>query len=280
VDTTRQGLRDLGYVEGQTIVFDVRFAGMKYESFPGLAGDLVRRKVAVILASGPVAIRAAKDATSTIPIVAVDFESDPVQAGFARSLAQPDGNITGCFLDQPDLTGKWLQLIGETVPGARRIAVLVDTKTGPWQLAAIRVVAEKSRIDLHVLEVRSSAELDQALGAGVSGSRGLVQLSSPLFDTSLAKRIADFTTKHRLPAISMFRRFADAGGLMAYGPNQAEYDKRPAVYIDKILKGAKPGDLPIEQPTKFDLIINLKTAKALGLTIPQSVLARADQVIE
>ena len=280
VDITRQGLRDLGYVEGQTIAFDVRFAGMKYESFPGLAGDLVRRKVDVILAIGPVAIRAAKDATSTIPIVAVDLESDPVQAGFARSLAQPDGNITGCFLDQPGLTGKWLQLIGETVPGTRRIAVLVDTRTGPWQLAAIRAVAEKSMIELHVLEVRSSAELDQALGAGVSGSRALVQLSSPLFDTPLAKRIADFTTKHRLPAISMFRRFADAGGLMAYGPNQAEYYKRPAVYIDKILKGAKPGDLPIEQPTKFDLVINLRTAKALGLTIPQSVLARADQVIE
>ena len=281
VDITRQGLRDLGYLEGQTIAFDVRFAGMKYEIFPGLAGALVRRKVDVILAIGPVAIRAAKDATSTIPIVAVDLESDPVQAGFARSLAHPGGNITGCFLDQPDLTGKWLQLIGETVPGTRRIAVLVDAKTGPWQLAAIRVVAEKSRIELQVLEVSSPAELDHALGAGVTGgSRALVQLSSPLFDSSLAKRIADFTTKHRLPAISMFRRFADAGGLMAYGPNQAEYFKSPAVYIDKILKGAEPANLPIEQPTKFELVINLKTAKALGLTIPPSLLLRADQVIE
>jgi putative ABC transport system substrate-binding protein len=281
VDTTRQGLRDLGYVEGQTIAFDVRFAAMKYETFPGLATDLVRRRVDVILASGPAAIRAAKDATSTIPIVAIDLESDPVQAGFARSFAKPDGNITGCFLDQPGLTGKWLELIGETVPGTRRIAVLVDTQTGPWQLAAMRAVAEKSRIELQVLEVRSSAELDQALGAGVrGGSRALVQLSSPLFDTSLAKRIADFTSKQRLPAISMFKRFADAGGLMAYGPSQLDYYKRPAVYIDKILKGAKPGDLPIEQPTKFELVINLKTAKALGLTIPPSLLARADQVLE
>ena len=281
VDIMRQGLRDLGYVEGQTIAFDVRYAGMKLEAFPGLAADLVRRKVDVILVSGPAAIRAVRDATSTIPIVALDLESDPVQAGFARSLAQPGGNLTGCFLDQPGLTGKWLELIGEAVPGTRRIAVLVDATTGPWQLAAIKAAAEKLRITLQVLEIRSFGELDQALGAGVKGgSRALVQLSSPLFESTRAKRIADFTVKHRLPAISMFRRFAEAGGLMAYGPNQPEYYKRLAVYIDKILKGAKPADLPIEQPTKFELVINLKTAKALGLAIPPSILLRADQVIE
>jgi len=281
IDTTRQGLRDLGYVEGRTILLDIRFAGMKSEAFTGLAADLVRRKVDVLLVSGPAAVRAAKDATSVIPIVALDLESDPVQAGFARSLAQPGGNLTGCFLDQPGLTGKWLALIEDAVPGSRRIAVLVDTTTGPWQLAAIKAAAEKLRIELHVLEIRSSGELDHALGAGVKGgSRALVQLSSPLFDTSLAKRIADFTTKHRLPAISMFRRFAEAGGLMSYGPDQPEYYKRLSVYIDKILKGAKPAALPIEQPTKFDFVINLKTAKALGLTIPPSLLQRADEVIE
>ena len=281
IDTTRQGLRDLGYVEGRTILLDIRFAGMKSEAFTGLAADLVRRKVDVLLVSGPAAVRAAKDATSVIPIVALDLESDPVQAGFARSLAQPGGNLTGCFLDQPGLTGKWLALIEDAVPGSRRIAVLVDTTTGPWQLAAIKAAAEKLRIELHVLEIRSSGELDHALGAGVKGgSRALVQLSSPLFDTSLAKRIADFTTKHRLPGISMFRRFAEAGGLMSYGPDQPEYYKRLSVYIDKILKGAKPAALPIEQPTKFDFVINLKTAKALGLTIPQSLLQRADQVID
>ena len=281
IDTTRQGLRDLGYVEGRTILLDIRFAGMKSEAFTGLAADLVRRKVDVLLVSGPAAVRAAKDATSVIPIVALDLESDPVQAGFARSLAQPGGNLTGCFLDQPGLTGKWLALIEDAVPGSRRIAVLVDTTTGPWQLAAIKAAAEKLRIELHVLEIRSSGELDHALGAGVKGgSRALVQLSSPLFDTSLAKRIADFTTKHRLPAISMFRRFAEAGGLMSYGPDQPEYYKRLSVYIDKILKGAKPAALPIEQPTKFDFVINLKTATALGLTIPPSLLARADEVIQ
>jgi putative ABC transport system substrate-binding protein len=281
IDTTRQGLRDLGYVEGRTIALDIRFASMKSEAFSGLAADLVRRRVDVLLVSGPAAVRAAKDATSAIPIVALDLESDPVQAGFARSLAQPGANLTGCFLDQPGLTGKWLELIEDAVPGSRRIAVLVDRTTGPWQLAAIKAAAEKRRIELHVLEIRSAGELDHALGAGVKDrSRALVQLSSPLFDTSLAKRIADFTMTHRLPAISMFRRFAEAGGLMSYGPDQPEYYKRLSVYIDKILKGAKPGDLPIEQPTQFELVINLKTAKALGLTIPQSLLQRADQVIE
>ena len=281
VDTTRQGLRDLGYIDGQTIAFDVRFAGLKQDAFPGLAADLVRRKVDVILVSGPAGIRAAKDATSAIPIVALDLESDPVQAGFVRSLAQPGGNITGCFLDQPGLTGKWLELIGEAVPGARRIAVLADMTTGPWQLAAIKAAAEKLRIELQVLEIRRSEELDHALEAGLkSGSRALVQLSSPLFDGPLAKQIADFSVKNRLPGISMFRRFAEAGGLMSYGPNQLEYYKRLAVYIDKILKGAKPADLPIEQPTKFDFVINLKTAKAIGLTLPQSLIARTDQVIQ
>ena len=281
VDTARQGLRDLGYVEGQTIVFDVRFAGMKLETLPSLAADLVRRNVDVILVSGPAGIRAVRDATRIIPIVALDFESDPVEAGFASSFAQPGGNITGCFLDQPGLTGKWLDLIVEAVPGTRPVGALVDLTTGPWQLAALTASAAKLGIKVHVLEIRSAGEVDSALAAAVkSGVKALVQLSSPLFDMPLAKRIADFTLKHRLPAISMFRRFADGGGLMSYGPNQREYSKRLPVYIDKILRGAKPADLPIEQPTKFELVINLKTAKALGLTIPQTLLLRADQVIQ
>jgi putative tryptophan/tyrosine transport system substrate-binding protein len=281
IDITRQGLRDLGYIDGQTIAFDVRFAGLKQDAFPGLAADLVRQKVNVLLVSGPAAIRAAKHATSAIPIVALDLESDPVQAGFVRSLAQPGGNITGCFLDQPGLTGKWLELIGEAVPGARRIAVLADMTTGPWQLAAIKAAAEKLRIELQVLEIRRSEELDHALGAGLkSGSRALVQLSSPIFDAALASRIADFSLNNRLPGISMFSRFTEAGGLMSYGPNQLEYYKRLAIFIDKILKGAKPGDLPVEQPTKFDFIINLKTAKAIGLALQQSLVSRADQVIQ
>jgi putative ABC transport system substrate-binding protein len=280
-DNARQGLRDLGYVDGKNIAFEVRFAGGNPETFPGLAADLVHRKVDVLLAIGPAALRAARDATSVIPIVAVDLESDPIQAGFARSLAQPGGNITGLFLDQASLVGKWLELISEAVPGTRRIAVLVDTATGPWQLASIKRAAEKLRIELQVLEVRNSAELDQALGAAVKGgSHALITLSSPLFEgVPGGKQIAEFTMEHRLPAISFSKRFAVYGGLMAYGPNRSEYTNRSHIYIDKILKGAKPGDLPIEQPTKFELVINLKTAKALGRTIPQSLLLRADEVI-
>jgi len=281
VDSARQGLRDLGYVEGETIAFDVRFAATKLETLPNLAADLVRRNVDVILVSGPAGIRAVRDATSTIPIVALDLESDPVEAGFARSFAQPGGNLTGCFLDQPGLTGKWLELIVEAIPGTRPIAVLVDMTTGPWQLAALRASAAKLGIKVQVYEIRKAAEVDSALAATVkSGSRALVQLSSPLFDGPSAERIAVFTVKHRLPAISLFRRFAEGGGLISYGPNQLEYYKRLSVYIDRILKGAKPADLPIEQPTKFELVINAKTAKALSLTIPQSLLLRADQVIE
>ena len=280
LDNARQGLRDLGYTDGKNIAFEVRFAGGKPETLPGLAADLVRRKIDVLLTIGPDALGAARDATSAIPIVAVDLESDPVQAGFARSLAQPGGNITGYFLDQAGLAGKWLELIGEAVPGTRRIAVLVDRTTGPWQLASIKRAAEKLRIELQVLEVRTSGDLDQALGAAVKGgSLALVTLSSPLFDDRTnTKQIAEFTMEHRLPAISLFRRFAEAGGLMSYGPNQREYYKRVPVYIDKILKGAKPADLPIEQPTKFDFVINLKAAKALGLTIPQSLRVQAELI--
>ena len=281
VDTVRQGLHDLGYIDGQTIVLEVRFAGGKPEAFPALAADLVQRRVDVLLVSGPAAVRAARDATSTIPIVALDLESDPVGAGFARSFARPGGNMTGCFLDQPGLTGKWLELIREAVPGTQRIAVLRDTSTGPWQLAAIKAAAEKLKIDLQLLEIRSPEELNHALEVVVkNGSQALVQLSSPLFDAPSAARTADLTAKYRLPAISMFRRFPDAGGLMSYGPSQLEYYKRLAIYIDKILMGAKPAELPIEQPTKFELVINAKSAKALGITIPKDMLLRADEVIQ
>ena len=280
VDSSLQAFRELGYVEGQTLSFVFRVSGGRPDTFPGLAADLVRQKVDLILVSGPAAIRAAKDATSVIPIVALDLESDPIQAGFVRSFAQPGGNLTGCFLDQPGLTGKWLELIGEVVSGPGRLAVLVDTTTGPWQLAAVKAVAEKRRIELQIIEIGSATDLDRLLEAELKGSpRALVQLSSPLFDRLRGKRLAEFTLKHRLPAISMFRRFPEAGGLMSYGPNLVEYYKRLPAFIDKILKGAKPADLPVEQPTKFELIINLKTAKALGLTIPPSLLGRADEII-
>jgi len=277
----RSGLLDTGLIEGQTIALEIRSAGGKPEGLVALAAELVQRKVDFIIALGPAALKAARDATGTIPIVAFDLETDPVAGGFAASLARPGANVTGLFLDHPGLTGKWLELITEADPEVHRVALLWDATTGPWQLAAAKTAAHELGVDVQVLEVRSSDDFDGALRGGVRGGglRHLIQLSSPLVDRN-SKWTADFTLKTRIVAISMFRTFAEGGGLMSYGPNRQQYDRRLANYIDKLLRGAKPGDLPIEQPTTFELLINLKTAKALGLTIPPSLLQRADQVIE
>jgi putative ABC transport system substrate-binding protein len=275
-----QGLRDLGYVDGKNIAIVVRSASGKPDALPALATELVQRRVDVLFATGPAAIRAARDATAAAPIVALDLESDPVQAGWARSLARPGGNLTGLFLDLPGLTGKWLELLREAVPGIRRVGLVWDSTTGSAQLTAVKAAAQGLAIDLHVLEVRSADDLDVALRAGLSaGPRALVLLSSPLVSTG-SGQIAEFVMKNRLPAISPFRRFAEAGGLMSYGPDFDDFRHRAASYVDKILRGAKPGDLPIQQPTKFEMVINLKAAKALGLRIPQSILLRADEVIQ
>ncbi len=275
-----QGLRDLGYVDGKNIVIDDRSAGGNPSALPRLAADFVQRKVDVVYATGPAAVKAARDATAVVPIVALDLESDPVQAGWVRSLGRPGGNITGLFLDLPGLAGKWLELLRAAAPGIRRVGLLWDSTTGSAQLIAAKAAAQGFAIDLQVMEVRAIDDLGTALRAGVSaGSSAIVLLSSPIISRN-SSLIADFVVKHRIPAISPFRHFADAGGLMAYGPDLDDFYRRAAPYIDKILKGAQPGDLPIEQPTKFELIINLKTAKALGLTIPQSLLLRADEVIQ
>ena len=282
IASLRQSLHELGYVEGQNISLEVRFAGGKVDALPALAAELAQLHVDVLVAIGPAVLKATNAATNVIPIVALDLETDPVQAGYARSLAHPEGNITGLFLDLPELTGKWFELLKGVAPTVRRVALVWDTATGPWQLAAARAAARRIGIDLHVLEVTSLGDLDNALRADVkSGSQALVELSSPLLNLDATEtRVATFAIKHRLPTTSMFRIFATRVGLLAYGPNRQEYDLRLGAYVDRILKGAKPGDLPIEQPTVFELVINLKTAKAVGLTIPPSVLARADQVIE
>ena len=276
----RSGLIDIGLVEGQTITLEIRSAGGKPDALPALAAELVQRKVDFILALGPAALKAATGATASIPIVAFDLESNPVAGGYVRSLARPGGNVTGLFLDHPALTGKWLELIREVSPNSRRVALLWDSTTGRWQLEAAQAAAERLGVGFEVLEVRSVADFPGALSAGVrKGARALVQLSSPLVDRN-SGQTADFTLKHRLPAISMFRAFSEGGGLMSYGPNRREYDRRLALYVDKILKGAKPGDLPVEQPTHYELVINLKTAKALGLTVPPTLLVHADEVID
>ena len=276
----QEGLRRLGYVQGQTIAFEVRFGGGKPETLPNLVRELLNRNVAALVAIGPAALRATRDATDTVPIVAIDLETDPVAAGHAHSLARPGGNVTGLFLDQPGLTGKWLEFIRAAVPGVRRVALLRDPTTGPWQFAAAQAAAKELSMDLLTLDVRYSTNLDEVFRAAMKArSQALMQLGSPVIEQN-AKQIAEQTLKHELPAISPFRVFPEGGGLMSYGLNQAEYYRETCVYVDKILKGAKAADLPIEQPTKSLLIINLKTAKALRLSLPQSLVARADRIIE
>ena len=280
VAALRQGLRDLGYIEGQSIRFEYRWAEGKVENLPRLAAELVQLNLDVLYATGPQAMRAAVGASRTTPIVGDDLESDPVEAGFASSIGKPGGNVTGLFLDLPGLTGKWLQLIREIAPATRRAAVLWDATTSPHQLHALKRAAQAAMVELHVLEARRPTEYADALQTAMKERpQALIQLSSPLIRQA-SSLVADFAIKNRLPAISMFRTFPEAGGLMAYGPDLTAFFGQSARYVDRVLKGAKPGDLPIEQPTKFELVINLKTAKALGLTIPPSLLARADQVIE
>ena len=278
----RQGLRELGWVEGQGIVIEARFAEGRYDRLPGLAADLVRLKVDLIAAVGAAAAKAAKNATQTIPIVMISV-GDPVGLGLVASLARPGGNVTGlAFSVDFDTYGKGLELLKEAVPGVRRVAVL-SNPANPYQPLAIEnvsVVARSLGVQLQLLAVRGSNELDGAFAAMVKERAGaLLVLTDPMFTGNRA-RLADLGVKHKLPSIHGVRESAEAGALMSYGPNFDVISRRAAIYVDKILKGAKPGDLPIEQPTKFELVINLRTAKALGLTIPPALLQRADQVIE
>ena len=244
------------------------------------AAELARLSVDVILARGPAAVAAAKAVTRTIPVVAVDLESDPVAAGFVRGLAQPGGNITGVFLDLPELSGKQLQLLKETVPRFSRVAVLGDPVLNAPQFRATEVAARALAIQLQSVEVRAQKDFNDALETAKKGqARAVLLLSSPLVFNSRA-RIAALAVEKRIAAVSMFVEFAEAGGLMAYGPSLRESFRRCGAYAGKILQGAKPGELPIERPERFNLVINLKTAKALGIIIPQTLLLRADQVIE
>ena len=275
-----EGLREIGYVEGKTIKIEARWGLGKPATLPGLAAELVRLKVDVIVAVGPPSVVAAKHATATLPIVAADLETDPIAAGFVASFARPGGNITGLFLDLPGLTGKWLQLIRDVIPDTKRIAVLWHAPTGPYQLRAITAAAKSISIETQTLEFRDNTELEAALNSGLNRRpQALIQLGSPIINNA-GKQIADFTVMNRLPGISQFRSFPDNGGLMSYGPNLSILMARIAPLVAKMLKGAKPGDLPVEQPTHFEMIVNMKTAKALGVKIPQSLLLRTDQVIE
>jgi putative ABC transport system substrate-binding protein len=275
-------LRELGYVEGQNLVVEPRWAEGKVERLPGLARELVQLKVDVIVAISGSALRQARDATTTIPIVMVaGWNPDPVAAGFVASLARPGGNITGVLIAAEDtLAGKRLELIKEAVPRSTRIGLLSRGDAGSrTQAQEAEKAASSLGVKLIIGEVQNG-EYDRAFAKIATERPGaLFVLSSPFFFRDM-KRIIALAAKHRLPAIYDWRENADEGGLMAYGSSLAERSRRAAAYVDRIFKGANPAELPVEQPTKFELVINLKTAKALGLTIPQSILVRADEIIE
>jgi len=281
LEAFRQGLRELGYTEGQHLVIETRHAAMRPALLPDLAANLVLSKVDVIVAAGDPAIYAARHATSTIPIVMV-AGADPVGSGLVASLARPGGNLTGSSALSPELSGKRLQLLTEALPGVSRVAVLWNP-ADPAKALDVRetqAAGQALGVQLQLLEVRGPEEFESAFAAMTRDrAEALITLGDPL-TVSHRMRIVDLAAKSRLPTMYDVREFVEAGGLMAYGPSLPDLFRRAAAYVDKILKGAKPGTLPVEQPMKFELIINLKTAKALGLTIPQSVLFLADQVIQ
>jgi putative tryptophan/tyrosine transport system substrate-binding protein len=281
-EAIRLALRELGYIEGQNIAIDYRYAEGKLDRFPELAVELVRLKVDIILvAGGNTLIRAAKNATKTIPIVMTGDGTDPVKAGFVESLARPGGNVTGLALLVSELHGKRLELLKEAVPKLARVAVLYDPAlpANVPQLKDIQDAAHALGLTIQPWEVRSTDDFDRVFAAlNKQRPDGLYVIQGRLMGAN-RKRIVGFALKSRLPSVHYNREFADAGGLMSYGADPAHGYRRVAWYVDKILKGAKPADLPVEQPTKFEFVINLKTAKQIGLTIPPNVLARADRVI-
>jgi putative ABC transport system substrate-binding protein len=276
----RQGLRELGYIEGKNIVIEYRSAEGKLDRLPALAAELVRLKVDVIVTSGPTVTRAAKQVTSTIPIVMTN-DPDPVANGFVASLARPGGNITGLATLRPEISGKRLELLMEVVPKLSRVAVL-GTSRMPGNAQALKeteLAAGSFGVDLQYLDVLGPKDIETAFRAAGKGRADAILMVSGSVLLSRRIQIADLAVKNRLPAIYYDPQFVEAGGLMTYGVNFTDLDRRAAMYVDKILKGAKPAGLPVEQPTKFELVINLKAAKQIGLSIPPSVLARADRVI-
>ena len=275
-----QGLLNLGYFEGKNIVIEVRNADGAMDRLPDLAAELVRLKVNVIVAVGGQGTLPAKYATSTIPIV-FTLVSDPVGAGFVTSLARPGGNLTGLSSVSTDLSGKRLELLKDTIPKVSRVAVLYDP-TDTSKVAEFKEIKDDARslgVQLQALEVQRFDEFENAFKTASRAKAGAILVLPTSILNSNRKRIADLATKNRLPTMLATSQHMDAGALMSYGPDYADLYRRAAVYVDKILKGAKPSDLPVEQPTKFELVINLKTAKQIGLTIPPNVLVRADRVI-
>lgn len=282
VEAFRQGLRELGWVEGQNIAIDYRYAGGRVERLPELAAELVRLKVGVIVATPAPSVAAAKNATETIPIVVI-AAFDPVGQGLVASLARPGGNVTGLsYSAGQEIFGKQLALLREAVPNIRRTVVL-SNPASPAHASAMtemRLAARSLGMELKLLELRDPNEFDRAFAALAKERVGALFIVADPMMTSHSERLADLAAKSHLPTATTNRLPVEAGCLMSYGPSFSDLWRRAAGYVDKILRGARPADLPVEQPTKFELVINLKTAKALGLTIPQSLLLRADEVIQ
>jgi len=277
----RQGLRELGYMEGKNMVIERRFAEDNADRLPGLAAELVRLKVDVIVTAGGQSTRAAQEATGTIPIIMLQ-DNDPVGNGFVASLARPGGNITGLATLAPEISGKRLELLKEIVPRLSRVAVL-GTSTNPGNAQAVKEIelaAGAFEVQLQYLDVRDPKDIETAFRvASTSRAEAVLVLVSSVLNSN-RKHVIDLAIKSRLPTIYPFREFVEAGGLMTYGVSFLDLHRRAAVYVDKILKGTTPADLPIEQPMKFELVINLKTAQVLGLTIPPTLLFQADEVLQ
>jgi putative tryptophan/tyrosine transport system substrate-binding protein len=282
IEAFRQGLRELGYVEGKNIAIEWRYAEGKQDRVPALAAELVRLKVEVIVTGGPAITPAVKEATTTIPIV-MGYDNDPVGYGFVASLARPGGNITGLANFNPELSGKRLELLKEIIPKLSRVAVL-GTSTQPGNAQALREVelaAGAFGVKLQYLDVLEPKDIETAFRAASKGrADAVLMIVTGAVLNSHRRQVADLAVKNRLPAVYGQPQYVEDGGLMCYAPSYTDLFRRAATYVDKILKGAKPAELPVEQPTKFELVINLKAAKQIGLTIPQSVLYRADKVIK
>ena len=279
-DAFLAGLREGGYVEGKNFVFEHRDAQNRPERFPAAAAELVHSGVRVIFARGGQAVRAATQATSTIPIVAIDLETDPIAAHFVKSLSRPGGNVTGMFLDLADLSGKHVELLKEMVPALTRLAVVGDPDVNRSQFQATQQAGRALGVAVDPMEIRRGADFERVFRAAADKrARAVIVGSSPL---TLAYRteIGELAARYRLPTMFVYRFHVDAGGLLSYGPNLPEMFQQCGRYVARVLAGAKPADMPVERPTKFELVINGKTARALGLAIPPSLLQRADQVID
>jgi putative ABC transport system substrate-binding protein len=275
-----EGLRKRGFIEGQNVSVVARWAGYDSPRIPIYAAELTKRNVAVIFAVGREVVQSSRAATTTIPIVALDLESDPVQSGFVVSLSRPGGNLTGLFFDFPEFTGKWLELLGEIIPGLKRVGALWDPKTGSVQVEALKSAAAQRDVVLEVLQIEGPDLIDDRFRAAVAAKvQAVLAVSSPVFGTA-TQEMATAALRYRMPCITPYPEFGRAGGLIAYGVEVSDLFRQGGELVGKVLGGMKPADLPVERPSTFEMVLNAKTAKALGLTIPPSILARADEVIE